>query len=84
MYDWVGPCLNFFHTNLEEREMPHTLLRPKEAAKKTGISLSHLYQLVNSGQFPQPIKISERITAYVESEVDEWIQKKIHESRGDG
>ena len=62
--------------------MPHTLLRPKDVAKKIGVSLSHLYQLVASGQFPQPIKLSERISVFIEAEVDEWIQKRVHESRG--
>ena len=62
--------------------MPHTLLRPKDVAKKIGVSLSHLYQLVASGQFPQPIKLRERISVFIEAEVDEWIQKRVHESRG--
>lgn len=62
--------------------MPHTLLRPKDVAKKIGVSLSHLYQLVASNQFPQPIKLSERISVYIEAEVDDWIQKRVHESRG--
>ena len=43
--------------------MPHTLLRPKDVAKKIGVSLSHLYQLVASGQFPQPIKLREYNTS---------------------
>ncbi len=64
--------------------MPHTLLRPKDVAKKIGVSLSHLYQLVASGQFPQPIKLSERISVFIEAEVDEWIQKRVDESRGVG
>ena len=64
--------------------MPHTLLRPKDVAKKIGVSLSHLYQLVASNQFPQPIKLSERISVFIEAEVDDWIQKRVDESRGVG
>lgn len=52
-------------------------LRPKQAALKAGISISHLYALVSKKQFPQPIKVSERITAFVESEIDDWIQGKM-------
>ena len=62
--------------------MSKKLLRPKDAAKKAGISVSHLYALVAQNKFPEPIKISERITAFIESEIDEWIQKRVHESRG--
>ncbi len=60
------------------------LLRPKDAARKAGISVSHLYALVQSGQFPQPIKISPRVSAYIESEVDGWIEDKIAAFRAGG
>ena len=60
------------------------LIRPKQAAVKAGISTSHLYALISKKQFPQPIKISERITAFVESEIDEWILNKMERSRSRG
>jgi prophage regulatory protein len=60
------------------------LIRPKQAAVKAGISTSHLYALVSKKQFPQPIKISERITTFVESEIDEWIVSKMESSRSTG
>lgn len=61
--------------------MEQRLLRPKDAAKKAGISVSHLYALVAQNEFPQLIKISERISALLESEVDDWIDNKISISR---
>lgn len=61
--------------------MTTQLLRPKDAALKAGISVSHLYALVAKNEFPQPVKISERVTAFVEAEVDDWIQVKIDSSR---
>ena len=61
--------------------MEKKLLRPKDAAKKAGISVSHLYALVAQNEFPQLIKISERISAFLESEVDDWILKKVELSR---
>ena len=57
------------------------LIRPKDAAARAGISVSHLYVLVANDQFPQPIKISPRITAFVATEIDEWITDKIRLSR---
>ena len=59
----------------------YSLVRPKQAATKAGISISHLYYLVAEGEFPQPIKISDRISAFIESEIDEWIEGKITTSR---
>lgn len=61
--------------------MPSKFLRPKQAADKAGISISHLYALIAQGKFPEPIKVSERITAFLESDVDEWMQAKIAASR---
>ena len=49
--------------------------------KKAGISISHLYALIAENKFPQLIKISERISALLESEVDEWILEKVETSR---
>ena len=43
----------------------------------TGISRSHLYALAEKGEFPKQIKLSERSSAWVESEVQEWIDTRI-------
>ena len=61
--------------------MHSNLLRPKAAAAKAGISVSHLYHLVSLNEFPQLIKISQGVSAFSESEIDEWIARKIEASR---
>ena len=61
--------------------MNNKLLRPKDAAKKAGISISYLYVLISKNEFPKLIKISERVSALLESEVDEWILEKVESSR---
>lgn len=61
--------------------MQQSLLRPKRAADKCGISIAYLYKLLADGQFPKPIKISERITCFVEAELDDWIAQKIESNR---
>lgn len=43
----------------------------------TGLSKSHLYALAQKGEFPKPVKLSERSSAWVKSEVDEWINARI-------
>lgn len=63
--------------------MQSNFLRPKNAAAKAAISLSHMYVLVAQKQFPQPVKISGRITAFVESEIDAWIEEKVRAARGE-
>jgi prophage regulatory protein len=55
------------------------LLKMPEVRAKTGLSRSHLYALAQNGEFPKPVKLSERSSAWVESEVDGWIEERIAE-----
>ncbi|HEF4887331.1 TPA: AlpA family transcriptional regulator [Klebsiella oxytoca] len=58
-----------------------TLIRLPEVIKRTGVSRTTIYRLINKKSFPSPIKISEKTIAFVESEVNDWIEKLIHSSR---
>lgn len=53
------------------------LIRIGEVLAKTGISRSYCYAMANQGKFPAPVKLSERSSAWVESEVDSWIAMRI-------
>ncbi|MCP4596138.1 AlpA family transcriptional regulator [Neptuniibacter sp.] len=44
---------------------------------QTGLSKSHLYALAQKGEFPKQVKLSARSSAWVESEVAEWIESRI-------
>lgn len=63
--------------------MSKTLIRMTEATHRTGHCRSWLYKLVAENRFPQPVKIGSRSIAFVESEVDQWIEQRIAESRGE-
>lgn len=63
--------------------MPKTLIRIQEASRRTGYGKSWIYKLIAQNRFPQPIKIGSRAIAFVESEIDEWVNKRIAESRGE-
>ncbi len=63
--------------------MPEVLLRPPEVIARCGISRSKLFALISAGEFPKPIKVTSRTTAFIEKEVDEWIHDRINESRGE-
>ncbi|MHA3681043.1 MULTISPECIES: helix-turn-helix transcriptional regulator [Yersinia] len=58
-----------------------SLIRFHEVQKRTGYSKAWLYRLMNQNRFPQSIKIGTRSIAFVESEIDEWINQRIAESR---
>ena len=57
------------------------LIRLPEVLKRTGFGKAWIYRLISEGRFPAPVKIGVRVVAFVESEVDEWIQSVIESSR---
>lgn len=61
--------------------MQSQLLRLPQVREATGLARSTIYQLVCENRFPRPIKISERATAWVASEVQEWVEQRIAASR---
>ncbi|MEI7063213.1 AlpA family transcriptional regulator [Dickeya chrysanthemi] len=63
--------------------MSISLIRLSEAQGRTGYSKAWIYKLIAQGRFPQPVKIGSRSIAFVESEIDDWINQRIAESRGE-
>ncbi|MGN5136458.1 helix-turn-helix transcriptional regulator [Aeromonas veronii] len=55
------------------------LIRIREVMNKTGLSKSGVYDLMNAGQFPKSIRLSDtgRTVAFIEAEVDSWIAARI-------
>ena len=60
-----------------------TLIRLTEVLRRVGYGKAWVYKLIAQKRFPQPIKIGSRAIAFVESEIDDWINKRIAESRGE-
>ena len=58
-----------------------SLIRLPEVLKRTGFGNSWIYRLIKDGKFPAPVKIGTRAVAFVESEIDAWIQSVIETSR---
>ncbi|HYE35391.1 helix-turn-helix transcriptional regulator [Methylocaldum sp.] len=54
-------------------------IRLKEVRFITGRSKTQIYEDPN---FPRPVKLSKRESAWVESEVRAWMQSRIEASRG--
>jgi len=61
-------------TNLKMLRLPAVL-------DISGLCRSQLYALVKAGKFPPPIKLSERSSAWICSEVKAWIEQRISASR---
>jgi prophage regulatory protein len=52
------------------------LLRRAEVERLTGLSRSTLYSWMKEGRFPQPVRLGERIVAWRESDVIEWLESR--------
>ncbi|XUU49132.1 helix-turn-helix transcriptional regulator [Serratia nematodiphila] len=61
--------------------MSQNLIRLSKVQRKTGYSKAWIYRLMSQGKFPASIKIGTRAIAFVESEIDDWVNQRIAESR---
>ncbi|MBC3249395.1 AlpA family transcriptional regulator [Serratia fonticola] len=61
--------------------MTNTLIRLPDVQRRTGYSKAWIYRLMSQGKFPTSVKIGSRAIAFVESEIDEWVNQRIAESR---
>ena len=57
------------------------LLRLPDVKRQTGLSRSSIYGQISDGKFPQSVSIGARAVAWVEDEVEEWINKRIDDRR---
>ncbi|EBK1007899.1 AlpA family phage regulatory protein [Salmonella enterica] len=57
------------------------LITAKEALKRVHRSKSWLYTRLSKGEFPSPVRVGDRAISFVESEIEDWIQKHMTEAR---
>jgi prophage regulatory protein len=62
--------------------MANTILRLPTVKARTGLSRSTIYLRVSDGSFPRPVSLGARAVGWVESDIEEWISRKIRQSRG--
>lgn len=60
--------------------MSERILRRPEVEARTGLKRSTLYSAIKNGEFPTPIKISERSVGWTESSINKWIESKLGEN----
>ncbi len=57
------------------------ILRRKQVEARTGLSRSTIYARVADGTFPRPVNIGPRAVGWVESEVTDWLNTQVEQSR---
>ncbi|KRA84707.1 hypothetical protein ASD76_09640 [Altererythrobacter sp. Root672] len=61
---------------MQTSERPRRLLRLRGVLDRTGKSRSSVYA---DKSFPKPINIGDRAKAWIEDEVDDWMERRIAE-----
>ena len=57
------------------------LIRLKEVLRICGKSRSSVYEAIQKGQFPKPVKLRGRSSGWIRSEIEHWVQSCIKASR---
>ncbi|CAJ0999354.1 hypothetical protein SODG_001618 [Sodalis praecaptivus] len=55
----------------------YQLLRLRQVEQKTGLKRSQIYLYMKDKSFPLSIKIGLASVAWLDSEIDEWINRKL-------
>ncbi|PKM38298.1 MAG: transcriptional regulator [Gammaproteobacteria bacterium HGW-Gammaproteobacteria-10] len=52
--------------------LPPIFLRLRDVERMTGLSATSIYRLAESGDFPKPVKIAARASAWRYTDLTEW------------
>ncbi|WP_369919966.1 AlpA family phage regulatory protein [Marinomonas polaris] len=52
-------------------------LKLQQVMDKTSLCRSSIYNLINAGQFPKNVTVMGRRKAWLESEIEDWMMRKI-------
>lgn len=57
-----------------------TMIRIGEVCRRTGLSKSQIHRLISNATFPSSVKLGLRAAAWVERDVEKWLQDQISAS----
>lgn len=60
---------------------PKTLIKLPRVKERTTLSTSELYRRMEAGTFPAQIKLGAKAVAWLEHEVDAWIEQTVEAGR---
>ena len=60
---------------------PKRFLRLPEVDRRSGIKHSLIHRLETQGRFPRRIKITDHASAWLESEIEAWIDQRVSAGR---
>jgi prophage regulatory protein len=54
--------------------------RLPEVLRRVGVGRSTLYRWIEAGQFPGPVRLGPNTSAWLASDVDRWIAKRVKQA----
>lgn len=61
--------------------MVTAILRLPAVKVRTGLSRSTIYLRISEGSFPKPVSLGSRAVGWIESEINDWLNQQIDNSR---
>lgn len=58
----------------------NTLIKLPEVKRRTTLSTSEIYRRLEAGTFPKQVKLGAKAVAWLEHEVQAWIDQRVAES----
>ncbi len=65
--------------DITHNPQPKRFLRLKQVKELVPLETSAIYEAIAAGRFPRQYKIGPRASAWLESEIQEWIEARIAE-----
>ena len=62
---------------MEEKTDRRRLIRRPAVLERIGLKTTELYELIKQDRFPRPVPLGRRAVAWLEDEVDAWIEARI-------
>ena len=59
------------------------ILRIDRVSQVTGLPKKSIYNLMNKGAFPRPIKLAAKAVGWPSSDIEAWIEARIAASRAE-
>ncbi|MCH9739832.1 MAG: AlpA family transcriptional regulator [Epsilonproteobacteria bacterium] len=57
--------------------MNNQIIKLPDVVKLSSLSSASIYRLIKKGEFPKQIKLSERSSGWLLSEVEQWLDSKV-------
>ena len=57
-------------------------IRPRDVVTMIGVSRTTLWRMVKAGEFPAPVRITERSRGYLLETIEDWMRSRPEDSSG--